>query len=266
LVDRIEFVDDRPPRLRTGPSRALVRGVLTATIAVLGLAALVHVGCYVLLVVNRTTLLPWPVVWVAIVLAALAWLAAIVVAIAAVVVLTNWLIARRAEAFHRRGIDDPRRRSRLLAGCLVPLVNLLWAPVFVLELAIAESRLSLLRRYIVTWWLVWVASTAVCVYASVGVVALATGLATGAQTIADNTEATTIGYLVGMVAAILAMQVVDAFERKPAERQARRWLVVPDESVGHLTPEPAAALNVARAPDPNLTVESEGQNPAALAV
>ena len=52
----------------------------------------------------------------------------------------------------------------LRAGCLVPLVNLAWAPVFVIELAAVEERLNWLRRPIVVWWLVWVASTAVSVF------------------------------------------------------------------------------------------------------
>ncbi len=73
----------------------------------------------------------------------------------------------------------------LRAGCLIPFVNLVWAPVYVLELAGAEERLKRLRRPIVVWWLVWVASTVVSIFS------IATSFTTDAQGIADNTVTTT---------------------------------------------------------------------------
>ena len=48
---------------RTGPSVAMVRSTLIATMVVLGVAALVHVVRYALLIVNRSTLLNPLVAW-----------------------------------------------------------------------------------------------------------------------------------------------------------------------------------------------------------
>ena len=52
--------------------------------------------------------------------------------VASVVVLMNWLIARRARAFAHRDTPDPRSAWEMRAGCLVPFVNLFWAPVYLL--------------------------------------------------------------------------------------------------------------------------------------
>ena len=53
--------------------------------------------------------------------------------------LTSWLIGRRAAAFDRHGQKDPRPGWVLWAGCLIPVVNWFFAPLFVLELAEAEG-------------------------------------------------------------------------------------------------------------------------------
>ena len=83
---------------------------------------------------------------------------------ASFVLLTNWLIARRSAAFKHVGRQEHRPLWALRAGCLVPLANLAWAPVFVLELASVEDTLDRLRRPIAVWWAVWVLSTAVSVF------------------------------------------------------------------------------------------------------
>ena len=132
--------------------------------AVLGVAALVHVVRYALLIVNRSVLLNKVVAFSATWLGVLVSVIALFMIVASAVVLTNWLIARRAAAFAHHRRDDPRPVWALRAGCLVPLVNLAWAPVFVIELAGVEERLSWLRRPIVVWWFVWVFSTAVSVF------------------------------------------------------------------------------------------------------
>ena len=108
----------------------------------------------------------------------------------------------------------------LRAGCLVPIVNLAWAPVFVIELAGVEERFTWLRRPIVVWWLVWIASTAVSVFS------IATSFATEAQAIADNTVVTTVAYLLALAALLLVMKVFDGFERQPVEKPSKRWVIV----------------------------------------
>lgn len=250
LQDHFDTVGQQQAAPRTGPSIAMVRNTLIATIAVLGFAALLHLIRYALLIVNRTVLLNS---WVA---AGATWLgvAASVVAlfmvIACVIVLTNWLIARRAAAFAYRGHEDPRPVWALRLGCLIPLVNLAWAPVYLIELAGVEDRLSWLRKSISAWWLVWVASTVLSIFS------IATSFASDAQGIANNTVTTTIAYLAGMAAFLLAMKVFLGFERQPVARSVRRWVIVPDDKpASENQPEPES--------QPASAVESEGQNPAA---
>jgi hypothetical protein len=251
LVDRFDSIDQQQQApQRPGPSAGIVRTTLVATMAVLGAAALAHLVRYALLIVNRSMLLnPWVaggVTWIGVVLSVIAMF----MVVASAVVLTNWLIGRRAAAYAYRGQPDPRSLWSLRAGCLVPVANLAWAPVFVIELAGVEERFSWLRRPIAVWWLVWVASTTVSLFS------IATSFATEAQAIADNTVMTTVAYLLALAAVLLAMKVFDGFERQPVEKPSKRWVIVPDAAVNterrsDTEPENAAA------------VESEGQNPAA---
>jgi hypothetical protein len=239
LVDHFDQSEQQQVAARPGPSTRVVRATLVATMAVLGAAAFVHLVRYGLLILNRNMLLnPW-VAGIATWLGVAVSVIAIFMVVASAVVLTNWLIGRRAAAYAYRGQPDPRPVWSLRAGCLVPVLNLAWAPVYVIELSGVEERLSWLRRSIVVWWLVWVAATVVSVFS------IATSFATETQAIADNTVTTTVAYLLGLAAALLAMKVFDGFERQPVEKPSRRWVIVPDDR------ENAAS------------VESEGQNPAA---
>ena len=253
LVDYFETPELQTAALRSGPSAAAVRATLIATMAVLGVAALVHVVRYALLIVNRSVLLNKVVAFSATWLGVLVSVIALFMIVASAVVLTNWLIARRAAAFayHRR--DDPRPVWALRAGCLVPLVNLAWAPVYVLELAGVEERLRWLRKPIVVWWLVWVFSTAVSVFS------IATSFTQDPQGIADNTVTTIVAYLLALAALLLVMKVFLGFERQPVERPAKRWVIVRDDQIAEAPPDKRTDPE----PEPAAAVESEGQNPAA---
>ena len=229
----------------------MVRTTLLATMAVLGAAAVVHVARYALLIVNRSVLLNKVVAFAATWVGVLASVVAMFMVVASAVVLTNWLIARRAAAFAHHRRDDPRPIWALRTGCLVPLVNLAWAPVFVIELAGVEERLKWLRRPIVVWWIVWIFSTAVSVFS------IATSFTQDPQGIADNTVTAIVAYLLSLAALLLALTVYLGFERQPVERPAKRWVIVPDEGA------PSAEKQTAPEPEPAAPVESEGQNPAA---
>jgi hypothetical protein len=249
LTEHFETAEQVQAPARVGPSIAAVRATVIATMVVLGVAALVHLVRYVLLIVNRTVLLnPW-VAGVATWLGVAVSVIAMFLVVASAVVLTNWLIARRAAAFAYRGHPEPRSLWALRAGCLVPLVNLAWAPVYVLELAAVEDRSTWLRRPIVVWWLVWLASTAV------SVLSIATSFTRDAQGIADNTVTTIVAYLLALAALLLAMKVFGGFERQPVERPAKRWVIVAER--------PAAPSDERAEPEAAASVESEGQNPAA---
>jgi len=232
----------------------MVRATVIATMVVLGIAALVHVVRYALLIVNRSVLLNKVVAFIATWGGVVASVVAMFMVVAGAVVLTNWLIARRAAAFAHHRRDDPRPSWALRVGCLVPLVNLFWAPVFVIELAAVEERLKWLRRPIVVWCIVWLFSTAVAGFS------IATSFTQDPQGIADNTVTTIVAYLLGLAALLLAMKVFLGFERQPVEQPAKRWVIVRDDQKDEAAP---AGKRSESEPEPVAAVESQGQNPAA---
>lgn len=247
LVDRAAQVTPAPLDVpaKTGPSARTVRAVVFATLVVLGVAALVYSVRYGLLIYNRNTLLNS---WVA---AGADWLGiaasviAMVAMLASFVLLIRWLIGRRAAAFGHRGLLEHRQTPMLWAGCLAPFAQLLFAPVFVIELALVEDHYERLRKPITLWWIAWVISYFVSLWAIV------TTFSTDAQGIANNTVLVVLGYLFAAVTVATAARVFEGFERKPVERPAHRWLAIdPDQPTRN-------------APSPDPPVELEGQEPAA---
>lgn len=233
--------------------------------AVFAAAALADLLRYVLMLINRTTLLP---PWVAVagfLMGALAGLAAIAAGVVVHVVMTSWLISRRREAFGRYGQDDPRPESTLWLGCLVPLANLFFAPVFVLELADAEKVRERLNRPVVMWWIAWAVSWLISVIATAfSVWVMLSHSGDEPQTVADDTVTTIIAYLAGFVALLLFGQVVDAFVGKPAERPGHRWVVVDAIPESHPESEPSAEPSEETDPDEStVVVESKDREPAA---
>ncbi|MGV0743210.1 DUF4328 domain-containing protein [Mycolicibacterium sp. XJ870] len=258
-------VEDRGPAAeRHGPDVGTVRAMLILAMVTLGIAAFAHVVRYALLLINRSMLLHPVIAWAGVLFGLLASLAVLLFLGITVVLLVSWLIARRTEAYAQRGQVDPRSPRELWLCCLVPGVNLLMAPIFVLELATLEARLSQLRRPIVVWWIFWALSAVVAVWSIVGTVA-ATFIVDNPQNIADNTVTTTIGYLLALVALLLLAKVFFAFERSPTvERSVRRWVVVGTENASE-TPEPDRERGGEQQDqrESAVPVEPEGHNPAA---
>ncbi|WP_421843340.1 DUF4328 domain-containing protein [Mycobacterium sp.] len=222
LADRVEQPVAPPVAkpAKAGPSAAAVRTSLLVSLLVLCVAALVFVGRYLLLIINRNTLLNSVVAGVSVGLGVVASLVAIVAVSTTFVLLIRWLAARRAAAFTQQGLPEQRSVRALWIGCLLPLVNLLWAPVYVIELALVEDQYVRMRRPILVWWSVWVASSMVSVFA------LATSWASDAQGIANNTVAMVLAYLCAAAAVAALARVYEGFEGKPVERPAHRWVVV----------------------------------------
>lgn len=253
LVDRIApaaALDDSA--VKKGASPATVHAALLSAVTVFGLAAGIHVVRYVLLLINRTSLLPPLVAGAALWLGVLLSLAAIVSVIMTAVVLTSWLIARRSAVFRFRGQDDPRPAWALWVGCLTPGLNLVWAPVFVLELAHAEESQARLRPPITAWWIAWVFATGISIFAT------ATSFTTEPQGVADNTVTVILAYLVGLATVLLLWRVFDGFVRKPVERPLHRWVIVEREPVDDkpVDEKPADA-------ESSVPVESGQREPAA---
>ncbi|WP_293051358.1 DUF4328 domain-containing protein [Mycobacterium sp.] len=253
---------------RTGPSAATVRTTLFVNTVVLGIAALVYVVRYVLLIINRNALLNPLVADAAVWLGVLAGVAAVLAAIVSSVVLTSWLVTRRAAAFTHHGRREPRPAWALWAGCLLPpsvavvaaatfaigvllvdgrpswtrmaiamtgcwlpLGALVWVLVYVVELAKIEGQYLQLRELIWGWWTVWLCSIAISVFAT------ATSFAREAQGIGNNTVALIVAYLLALLAVRFTWRLFEAFERKPVARPAHRWIVI----AGDGSPAPASA-------------------------
>jgi hypothetical protein len=229
-----------------GPSAATVRTTLFMGVLVLGIVALVYVVRYVLLTVNRNILLNSLVAIAADWLGIVASVAAIVVLIVCAVMLTRWLIARRAAAFTHYGMPDQRSARALWAGCLIPLANLFWAPVYVIELATVEDHNDRLQRPIIRWWIVWIFSNVVSTFA------ILSSWASDAQGIANNTAWMVFAYLFAAAAVASLARVFEGFERKPIERPKHRWVVVGSDGPARPTTPASAA-----------PVELDGQEPAA---
>jgi hypothetical protein len=208
---------------RQGPSLRAVRAMLIVTILTLGVAALLHVARYALLIVNRQVLLNSVIAGLATWLAVAASVAAIFAVVGWAFVLTEWLIARRAAAFGYYYERDPRRVQAMRVGCLLPVVNLFWSLTYIVELAVAEDKYRRLRRLIWSWWALFVLSTAVSIFAS------ATSFPGNTQGIANNTLAFIVAYMLTMAAVVVLDRLVYAFDSAPVERPAHRWLVVADD-------------------------------------
>ncbi len=220
LVDQVAPPTDTVERAAAkATSPATARAVLIGAAVVFALAAGVHVVRYVLLLVNRTTLLPPFVAIGSLLSGVLMSLAAIAAVVATAVTLTSWLIGRRAAAFAAHGQDDPRPRWALWSGCLIPGVNLLWAPVFVLELSNAERGQERQRGPVTLWWIAWAVTFLICGWA------IWTSRATDAQGVADNTATVIVAYLAGLAVLVLLWRVLDGFVRKPVGRPLNRWVI-----------------------------------------
>jgi hypothetical protein len=243
-VDQVPAAAETPTQ--TGPSAAAVRTSIFVSVLVLCVVALVYVVRYVLLVINRNTLLNSVVAIAADWLGILASVAALAAAITAGVMLIRWLIARRAAVFSHHGMPEPRSVRALWAGCVVPLANLLWAPVYVIELAVMEEHYARLRRPIVQWWIAWVFSYTVSIFAIIS------SFATDAQGIANNTVLMVFAYLLAAATLAAAARVFEGFVSKPVERPAHRWVVVDPDLEGR----PAGPASAGQ-------VELQGQEPAA---
>ncbi len=220
-----------------------MRTTLFVNVLILAFAALVYVLRYVLLVFNRNTLLNSLVALAADWIGRTASVLAILALIAASLVLIWWLIARRSAAFAHYALPEPRSAVALWAGCLVPFANLLWAPVYVIELAHLEDHYARLQRPITLWWMAWIFSYVVSIFA------VTSSFATDSQGIANNTVLMVFAYLFAALAVASVGRVFEGFERKPVHRRAHRWTVVDREGSG--------------APGSAAPVELDGQEPAA---
>lgn len=202
----------------------MVQVTVLITMIALAFAVVVQIANYALLLYNRSRLLNPIVAGIATWAGVTASVLVFFTLIATTVVLTNWLVGRRAVTYARLEVDDPRPAWQLWVGCLIPLLNLFWAPVFVIELARVEGRLAWLRNPIVVWWCAWWVSFLVSTFS------FATSFTTDSQGIANNTMAVTIAYLAALAALLLTLRMYRGFEHQAVDRPVKRWVIVPDGS------------------------------------
>ena len=272
LVDRIAApAPEQAAGKHVSPST--VRTVLMIAGGVFFLAAAAHALRYLLLLINRSTLLPPFIAIGSLITGIFVSLAALVAVVAVAVASTSWLIGRRAEVFARHKQDDPRPQWVLWAGCLIPPVNLVLAPLFVIELAQAERCRDRQHVPVLLWAIAWTIAALICGWAPW------TSLhAVEAQAVADNTITMVIAYLAGMAVLALLWRVLAGFTGaiSVVARPTHRWVVVAADADGGVAEARAVAAVAADAgsadeppPEPedsdeeSSAIESGDREPAA---
>ncbi|MFE6922666.1 DUF4328 domain-containing protein [Nocardia sp. NPDC057663] len=221
---------DPPPAPGRAPERPL-RGIaahrdllLVITAMAFLAAAFAEYGRYLILLRNRTTLIPGWLLWISDMSVWVFGVIAPLCALAAALALVAWLIEARRATFAARGRRDPRRRWSLILGCLVPGVNLIWPGVFLTELLgpAADPRAV---RAVRIWWAAWVVS---------GLILLGATLWRDASTLqaeADGVSFTAFSDLCAACFAVLTLWTVRQLEGRDlrgAPRTAHRWVMAAD--------------------------------------
>ncbi|MFC4376586.1 DUF4328 domain-containing protein [Nocardia halotolerans] len=228
-VPRWGLLDPPPPAPRTPPrplgGMAARRDQLLGLVTVAFLfAALAEYGRYLVLLQNRTRLVPSWLLWISDATVLTFGVLAPIFALAAAVALVAWLIEARRAAFTARGERDPRRSWTLVAGCLVPGVNLIWTGVFLTELLGPHPDPRALRAVRI-WWTAWAVSGGLFVTATLW------RNASTLQAEADGVSFTAFTNLYAAAFAVLTLWTVHLIEGRDlrgAPRSARRWVMAAD--------------------------------------
>ncbi|MGY0502505.1 DUF4328 domain-containing protein [Nocardia sp. FBN12] len=234
---------DPPPSASPAPERPL-RGLaarrdrlLVATTIAFLLAGLAEYGRYLILLQNRARLIPGWLLSISDATVLVFGVIAPICALVAAVSLVAWLIEARTIVFTAYGKRDPRRRWSLIAGCLVPGVNLIWPGVFLIELLGGDPD-PRSRRAVRIWWAAWVFS---------GLLLLAATLWRDASTLqaeADGVSFTGFTNLCAAGFAVLTLWMVRTLEGRDLRgevRSAHRWVMAADPAEVVIAPvEPGA--------------------------
>ncbi|MCX4096594.1 DUF4328 domain-containing protein [Nocardia sp. alder85J] len=234
-----------------------VAGLLVLTAVLFVLAAVAEIGRYLILLRNRTRLIPQPLLLASdlslYVLAGCALLAALLTAVA----LTGWLIRARRNAYAAVGEQDPRPGPMVWCGCLIPVVNLLWPGVFLTELARRGEPRAL--RAVRIWWCAWVLDGVLVV------VALCWHTADSLQARADGVMISAYTDLAAAAVAVLSLWVVRRCEGRDLrgrERQLRRWVPASGPAAVVIEPVHRVGESADRAPEPGVGDDSDADRAA----
>ncbi|MFE7723364.1 DUF4328 domain-containing protein [Nocardia rhizosphaerihabitans] len=221
---------DPPPAPGRAPERPL-RGIaanrdllLVVTALAFLVAAFAEYGRYLILLRNRTTLIPSWLLWISDMSVWVFGVIAPLCALATALALVAWLIEARRARYAAQGRRDPRRRWSLILGCLVPGVNLIWPGVFLTELLGPAADPRALRAVRI-WWAAWVLS---------GLILFGATLWRDASTLqaeADGVSFTAFSNLCAAGFAVLTLWTVRQLEGRDlrgAPRTAHRWVMAAD--------------------------------------
>ncbi|GAA5047012.1 DUF4328 domain-containing protein [Nocardia callitridis] len=231
-------LQDPPPQQQPAPRRPLDRFVgwlgtlLVWTAAMFGVAAVAELLRYGVLLRNRTRLIHPAVLFFSDALVFVAGVLALVLALLTAVAAVGWLIETRRVAYAHAGRLDPRRARWLIAGCVVPVVNLLLPGVFLTEL-VADRPDPRALRAVRVWWAAWVFGGLLTV------AALYWRTADSLQAKADGVMFTAFADLVAAGVTVLTLWVIRTVEGRDLrgrDRIARRWLNAVDPMVPVIEP------------------------------
>ena len=202
LLDPLPADDEDEPD-RAEIAADLAPTLLVGTAIVFGLAAVAEAVRYGVLLFNRTRL----VEPLALALSdAAVWATQVVgpvVALAAAVASGFRLLELRRRIYAERGLADSRSPLSVLAGLVIPGVNLAMPGVFLTEIGNHDPRLL---RAIRTWWVLWVVNGVLVV------VLLAWRQRDTLQARADGVLLTAVLAALGAVVALATLHVLRLFD------------------------------------------------------
>lgn len=199
-------------------------GLLLVTAALYAAAASAELVRYLVLVYNRTHLIP---LWMGAVSDTLVWLAspaAIVLALIAAPAATCRLTTERAAVYDAVDLRDPRSIRSLALGCLVPVVNWICPGIFLTEIdrSGAIPRAHGFTAAVRWWWGLWILGWAMLIGQ------LLLRRRDGLQAAADGVLFSAV---TDLVAAAVAVATLVVFRRLRDEaiaggpRRPRRWVI-----------------------------------------
>lgn len=213
--------------------------LLWATTAVALLAAAAEVWRYVLLLVSRTEALSPGAVAASDALVAAAGTVAPIVGALAGVLVVQWTVRATRAAADQAGVRPSRSARAVVAGWLLPVVNLSVPGSVLAEIEHAASgrpagQRPRPSRLLVGWWVLWVAGVVLAA------VVLLWSLRTGVQARADGVVLhAVLDVLAATTAAVTAVLLTRLSRLLGPVRVRRRELVVA-VTAAPVTPRPAA--------------------------
>ncbi|CAM2915738.1 DUF4328 domain-containing protein [Skermania piniformis] len=220
---------------------ARVSQLLVWTALLFGLAAVAEIGRYLMLLRNRTRLIEPALLAFSDAAVLVTSITGLIFAFLTAVGCVGWLADARATVFGRAGRLDPRPRWMLLAGCLIPGLNLVYPGVFLTELV--RDRQPRLQRAVRVWWLAWL------VGAGLTAAAFAYRTADSLQGQADGVMMAAWADAGAAVVAVVTLWLIRLFGGRDLfghERAAQRWLVAAGPSEPRIAPIRAASPPVVR--------------------